>query len=314
MADEASGNEPWFVFAIEDADEAGVEISKLTRLLGDLSSSFYAIARAKTGLAGPRPGRRALAEEMLAAVRLVRVTPGSTTIEFAPPPGTDQLSLLDEPTPNDVVLDFYEEIGSIERGDPPAPDRASIRRFVRATIADAAEIGTRAEILFVPRPPARDLKPLQRSFPTRAIPEEKPSQVAIRKRRLSGHAYMVDVEPGRQRLRIKLPDGRDLTLEVDDQMAAKMPTALDKPVELQVEEQVEGDAIVGRVIHELSLLPSSGPGSDRPPMTIEQLVKDQNLPSERPDYVALASRIWETEDEIAEFDKHLAEIRRADSD
>ena len=77
---------PWFTFTVRDTGGTGVEVPKLAKLLEDISSTFYAIARAKIGVGGPRPGRRRIAEEALAGVRLVRVSPGSTTIELEPPP------------------------------------------------------------------------------------------------------------------------------------------------------------------------------------------------------------------------------------
>ncbi len=312
-------NQPWFVFTVQGADGPGVDIPTLTRLLNNLSAAFYAIARAQIGVAGPRPGRRAVAEEMLAGFRLVRVSPGSTTIELEPPP-TDsqtQLELFEEPTPDDVALDFYREVERIETGDPPAEGRWDVRRNVRAVIEDAGEIGERAEVIYRPRStrpgfPATGV--LRRSFPTREVPELPEFQRSTRKRRLSGHAYMADVEPGRQRLRIKLPDGRDVTLEVDDQVGSRMVAALDRVVEIDVEEEVEGDVPTRRVAHDVDILPSSAPGSDVPPKSVEQLEGEQKLPTKRPDYVALASAIWRTDKELNEFETHLQEVRRAGGD
>ena len=120
---------------------------------------------------------------------------------------------------------------------------------------------------------------------------------------------MVDVEPGRPRIRLKLPDGRDVTLDVDEQLLAQISTALDRVVEVDIEEGLEGTFIASRVARGLSVLPTSGPGSDKPSKSIDQLVKEQNLPEERPDYRALASAIWETEQEVAEFQEQLAAMR-----
>ena len=115
-------------------------------------------------------------------------------------------------------------------------------------------------------------------------------------------------------MRIKLPDGRDVTLEVDDQIASRMVAALDRVVEIDVEEEVEGDVPTRRVAHDVDILPSSAPGSDVPPKSVEQLEGEQKLPTKRPDYVALASAIWRTDKELNEFETHLQEVRRADGD
>ena len=319
MRGEEPGNgEPWLVFTVRDVEGIGVEIAKLTHLLNDLSSAFYAIARAQIGVAGPRPGRRAVAEEILAAFRLVRVTPGSTVIELAPPStdGQTQLQLFEEPTAEDVAFAFYEEIECIERGTPPVEGRWDVRRHVRAVVEDAGEIGQRAEIVYRPRTARPGLPPghvLTTSFRTTDIPQPGAVERSTRRRRFSGHAYMADVEPGRQRMRIKLPDGRDVTLEVDEQVAARIVPALDRVVEIEVDEDMEGDITARRVALGLEILPSSGAGSDVPPKSVEELEREQDLPEKRPDYVSLASAIWRTQEELVEFDDHLREMRRAQS-
>ncbi len=310
--------QPWFVFTIRDADVGGVEIPKLTRLLSNLSSALYVIARAKMGKAGRKPGRRGLAEDALAGARLVRVEPGSTAVELAPPPGDDSPRLpgFDEPLPDDIVFAFYDDVERIYRGDPPEDERWDIRNHVRAVIEDAGEIGSQAEITYRPRverlrPHGRAL--LRRRFPTRQLPEEPESvSRASWTRVVSGHAYMVDIEPGRERLRVKLPDGRDMTVEVDAALASKMANALDRVVELHVEEEAEGDTPTKRIVHDLSVTDSETE-SDQPSKSIHELAAEQVLPVERPDYVALASAVWRTKPQLAEFEEHLRQIRHAEA-
>lgn len=308
----------WFTFTVQETDGDGVEVPKLTRLLEQLSSTFYHIARTKLGTDESRRGPRTQAEDNLAAIRLVRVSPGSTTIVLAPPltATQGQLAVADAPTPDDVAFDFLEEVQRIEAGDPASEDRMEVRRKVRAVIEDAGEIGARAEIVFrpiVPRPQRPSDDVLTAAFRTRELPVDQPPQQSTRMRRVSGHAFMVDVEPGRPRIRLKLPDGRDVTLDVDEQLLAQISTALDRVVEVDIEEGFEGTFISSRVARGLSVLPTSGPGSDKPPKSIDQLVKEQNLPDKRPDYRALASAIWKTEEEVAEFQEHLNAMRVAET-
>ncbi|HEX5479238.1 MAG TPA: hypothetical protein VFY79_05910, partial [Dehalococcoidia bacterium] len=85
---------PWFIFKIEDSDPDGVEPSKLARLLTELSSALYAIARLQINEAPNRPGRRTSFEDAIAGARVRRIEPGSTTIELVPPPGADQAPLF----------------------------------------------------------------------------------------------------------------------------------------------------------------------------------------------------------------------------
>lgn len=308
----------WFVFTVQDTGGNGVEVPKLAKLLDDLSSTFYAIARAKIGAGGPRPGRRSIAEEALAGVRLMRVSPGSITIELDPPPAASQaqLPLLEEPTADDVALEFYEEVRSIGAGRHAPEGGWDIRRRVRTVIEDAAEIGSRAEIIYRPvvrRPTFPSEAVLKATIQTRAVPAERAPERSRRKRRLSGHAYMVDVEPGRQRLRIKLSDGRDATLDADEELISRIRDALDRIVEIEVEEELEGEIITSRTAQSVKVLPSSGPGSDQPPKSIEELEREQSLPKERPDYAALASAIWRTEADIEKFEEHVRQIRQAET-
>ena len=305
----------WFVLTIQDIDGVGVEVSRLSRLLNDLSSAFYAIARSEIGAAGPRPGRHTQAEETLAGIRLVRILPGSAAIELAPPQTTDQPRLLpDELTPDDVAFGFFKEIDELERGRQPHPDRWDVRKRVRAVVDDAGQIGARAEIVHRPLVQGSGAgRVFTRSFRTRDIPEVPPLERTTRRRKLSGHTFMVDVEPTKQRLRLKLPDGRDLTLEADEEIAASIVAAIDHVVEIDVEEELEGNVSTRRVARSLVVLPTSGPGSDRPPKSIEELEHEQDLGGQQPDYVSLASAVWETEQELREFERHLQEIRRVDT-
>ncbi|MEX1252864.1 MAG: hypothetical protein WEE64_00850 [Dehalococcoidia bacterium] len=312
-----TGQDPsWFEFTVYDTEGDGIEIPKLARLLEDISAAFYSIARAKIGAAGSRAGRRTIAEETIGGARVLRVLPGSARIELAPPVSAAQaqLPLLDEPTADDVAFEFYEEIRNIEAGRPAAEERWDVRRRLRTVIEHAAEIGSRAEIKYRPLvrgPNFPQDAVLITSFRTKELPSEAPVRRSNRSRRVSGHAYMVDVEPGRQRLRLKLPDGRDLTVEVDGALAARIPAALDHVVEIDVQEEFEGEVSTSRMARNIDILASSGRGSDKPPKSVEELEREQNLPAERPDYVSLATTIWETEDEVTQFEEHIRQVRQA---
>lgn len=306
----------WFKFTLRETGEGGVELPKLSRLLDHLSSTFYAIAREKAGLGPARPGPKTPKEEALAAIRLVRVEPGSATIELAPPPPSAQVRLIeaDEPTPDDVAFDFFEEARLIGSGEAVQPGRWELRRRVRAVVDTAAEIGATAELEFrplLPRPNQPVDAVLRTTFHTRGIPEEKPLERQVRTRRMTGHAYMVDVEPGRQRLRVKTHDGRDATVEVAEQLIPQISKALDQVVEVEIEEEIEGDVSVARKVLGLTVLPSSGPGSDKPPKSVDDLRREQGIPRKAPDYVALASAVWQTAHDVEEFEKYIHEIREA---
>ena len=311
-------DDSWFSFKIAETDgEAeGVDLPKLTRLLEHLSAAFYTIARSRIGADLSRRGPRTAAEETLAAVRLVRIVPGSTTIEFAPPDVAVQNSLIpqtDVLTADTIVGEFIEEVRDIDKGKEVASGRWEVRRRVREVIEDAAQIGARGELRYRSRVSSLNDRTMSLlSFRTRDIPTSKQPKTASRNRRLVGHAYMVDVEPGKQRMRLKMPDGRDITLEVDEELVARIAEALDQVVALQVEEQLDGGAVTSRTVRGLALLPSSGPGSDQPPTSIEDLLKEQGLPRQRPDYASLAGEIWRDEGEILEVAEHVASMRKVE--
>ncbi len=57
--------------------------------------------------------------------------------------------------------------------------------------------------------------------------------------------------------------------------------------------------------------PTGRDDMSRPPKTIQQLEREQGLEGPPPDYVALASSVWRTKDELRDFQRHLKAIRRA---
>lgn len=308
----------WLVFSVLDTEGNGVEVSRLVRLLEDISASLYAIARSKIGLKASKRGPRTGAEEALAGVRLLRISPGSTTIELQPPEASSQLALegIEDVTADDVGFEFFENLRALSDGKRSGRSRLDVRRHIRAVVEDAAQIGTRAEIAFRPvirRPEFSSEPVLRTTIKTKEVAIDDASRASSRMRRVSGHAFMADVEPGRQRLRVKMPDGRDITVEVEEKLLTRIPEVLDRAVTMEVREESEDEVVTGRVAERLTLLPSSGLGIDKPPKTVHELAKEQGMPKDRPDYVALASRIWETTDDVSNFDQHLREIRSTEA-
>jgi hypothetical protein len=317
MASDTDSQGAWFEFRIEETEGRGVEAAKLSRLLQDLSSAFYAIARARLGKEATRPGRRTSDEDALAAIRIVRLTPGSAVLEADPPSIGLQprLELSAESTPEDVLVDFALETQRLGRKERSAFARPEIRRRIRAVLRDAGEIGKVTEVVVRPRGAGHrvgltgnELRIRVRAEETAEAMEEV--QRHPRRRRLSGHAYMVDVEPGRWRIRLKLPDGRDLTLDADGDIASQLKGAVDKAVEIEAIEELEGDQVAARTAVALHLLPTSGQGSDKPPKPIHELAQEQGLADIRPEYERLATLIWQTEADVEEFQRYLQQIRQ----
>ena len=311
---------PWFEMRIEDTDGLGVEASKLAKLLQDLSSAFYAIARAKLGTEAGRPGRRSAGEDSLAAIRIVRVSPGSTIIEADPPAAGLQapfIDFLDQPTAEDVLCDFALEAQRVDRRQRSAfSNRPEVRRRVQAALRDASEIGRTTEVIVRPRGPRRPTIGEEFRVRMEAPPVMEAAEVSElkpRTHRMTGRAFMVDVEPGRERVRLKLPDGRDLTLDAEPELSERLKAAVGQAVEIEAVELLEGDQVASRTAVTLRLLPSSGNGSDIPPKSVEALAREQGLTGDVPDYAALARAVWTSEDEIAAFNEYRKQARLAAS-
>jgi hypothetical protein len=309
-------SKPWFVFKIEDADETGIEPSKLARLLVELSSALYAIARVQIDEAPNRPGRRTLHEDSLAGARIRSVVPGSTTIELVPPAAGVQPRLISEEPDADTVMSmFAEEIANIEREVPTTQERWMVRTRVRAVLERAGDIGSRGSLVHNPLAHRRGhtIQPIVTTFRVRDLPDEKPLTASWNiKRKLSGRAYMTDVEPGREKMRLKLPDGRDLTLEAGRDVVRAIDGHLDRIVEVDIVESMQGDASARRVVESVRILPSSQEPTDIPPKTLDEIEAELKLPP-KPNYLALATGVWRTANEVDAFEKHVSEIRQTAS-
>jgi len=250
---------------------------------------------------------------LLASVRLRRVRPGSAVLELDPPTslqvGLDGIA----PSADEVAVEFIHESNGLITGEP-SPDRTgTVRRLVRQVLVDAGEIGSLAEIALNPVRPLAGLPKaaLVATVPIKTMTEiEEPRATERRKRKVVGHAYMVDVEPGRERLRMKLTDGRDLTLDVEEGISPEsVKSALDHAVEVSIEEELGGPTAARPTMTELNVLPPAGRVPQR---TIVELMVEQGLPANRPDYQALATAVWSTDEELAEFDEYLREMRQSE--
>lgn len=125
-----------------------------------------------------------------------------------------------------------------------------------------------------------------------------------------GHVFMADVESGRQRLRVKLPDGSDHTMPVDPDHIPELGDVHNRVVELDVSEARIGGEVVERVVGSVRVLESPEAGDDRPAQTIDDLARQQGLLMQPvPDYFALASEFLGDENEAERFSDYLTTAR-----
>lgn len=309
-------SDPWFVFKIEDADESGIEPSKLARLLTELSSALYAIARVQIDEAPNRPGRRTSQEDSLAGARIRRIVPGSTTIELAPPVTSAQPRLIaGEPDADTVMSMFAEEVANIEHDIPALPKRWEVRTRVRAVLDRAGDIGSRGKLIHNPLrvPSGHKRQPHVTNFRVRDLPDEKiAGESWTIRRKVAGRAFMADVEPGRERMRLKLPSGRDLSLDAGPDAVRAINGNLDRLVEVDIVESMQGDTPATRTVESVRILPLAEEPSDVPPRTLDEIEAKLRLPP-KPNYLALATAVWRNATEVDELVKHVSEIRRTAS-
>jgi hypothetical protein len=131
---------------------------------------------------------------------------------------------------------------------------------------------------------------------------------------LFGHVYMVDVELGRQRLRVKLPTDADVTMDLDPELRGAAKDYLDQPVRALVDEARVNRRVVRRLVREVNILDLSQEGPERPPHSLQELAAQQGLVSRAvPDYVALASAVWPKLRDIDEWEGYVAAKRASGS-
>lgn len=307
MADDTG---EWLEFYISDADSGGVDGNLLANLISDFSAAVYVAARRRLGLPTTRRGRPSGAERRLAAVRVLSVTPGSLHLAFREPPHIEvaQLALLSPSTPDDVVSDLVDAIEATLHGNVAYRVEGDLERYAERLIKRAGVIGEFATITHRPSgQPPRTISIRLRERVDRDDALETRREVT-----LFGHTYMVDVELGRQRLRVKLPNEADVTMEIDRELIETAEAVLNRPVRLTVEEMMRDGIVVRRTIRRIELLSLVAEGPVNPPKSARELALEQGIFLRgRPDWRALASNIWRTREEVADAEEYFQAARRA---
>ncbi len=308
--DEAQRN--WLQLRLDGAIEGGVDARALANLLTDVVAAARFIADERLGV-GPRRGPMNAVERGLASFRVTSVSPGSVVIQLAAPPTATerQLAFVSQDLGPDTIADsLVSELKDISQGTSHSEGGYERRRMVERIVRSAGQIGRVAEVTRFNNAVA-DAEPqvvlLRLDAPSQqsAVPEP-----TIRQTVLYGHVYMADVERGRQRLRIKLPDDSDQTMAIEDDVVDHTAEALGQLAEVHVSEAIVDGRIVGRVVGRIRLLDASERGVDVPPKSIQQLAQEQGLAMRSaPDYVELLNELWPTESDAEEFREYLRTSR-----
>ena len=252
------------------------------------------------------------AEKSLAAFRVTSVQPGSVRIGFAQPAEAPerQIAFADlGVSASDVARDLLSDMQSITAADEIPPTLSARReRAVRRVIKSAQRVGT----TFTGRVQATgddELAEYSILLGAGRIAYREPEPEIVQSV-MFGHVFMADVELGRQRLRVKLPGGRDATLMVDDDILDDLPDALDRVVELRVSEARVGDEVRERVVGGFRVLEPAAAGVETPEKTATELAREQGLLLQPPvDYIAILDTIFETDDDAERFRAYLRDDR-----
>ena len=312
MVSEDNAERPWLLFHIAGENPQGVDARDLAQLLHDMAGAARAIAREKLSLR-QRPGRMSAMERSLAAFRVVSVSPGSLDITLAEPPPVDAkqaaMRVEDEVTPEAVARELIQELEAASTNIAPLLHSDGRRVAAERVVRSAARMGDFVEIVHYPV----DGKEFRSSFvllSDSAGMREPPRE--SHRRIMFGQVFMADVEAGRQRVRVKLPRGSDLTMAIDDALTDTMPTVLGELTELSVSETIVGTTVVDRIVDDIRLLPAEERGIERPEKSIHELAMEQGLLLRAPpDYFSILSSLWDTEEEAEAFRDDIRRGRSA---
>ena len=302
----------WLQLRLDGDVEGGVDARALANLLTDVVAAARFIADERLGV-GPRRGPMNTVERGLASFRVTSVSPGSVVIQLAAPrTATErQLAFASQDLGPDTIADsLVSELNDISQGTAHSEGGYERRRMVERIVRSAGQIGRVAEVTRFNSAVA-DAEPrvvlLQLDAP---VQQPVAPELTIRQTVLYGHVYMADVEMGRQRLRIKLPDDSDQTMAIDDNVVDHAAEALGQLAEVHVSEATVDGRVMERVVGHIRLLEASERGVDLPPKSIQQLAQEQGLAMRpTPNYVELLSELWPTESDAEAFREYLRTSR-----
>ncbi len=305
--------DPWLGIRITEMPDTGIDSRALSALLSQFADAMILAARWKLGERRPRRGPPSASERKLATIRVRSVVPGSLNIAYLEPPAVDPSVLLlpgMEPsgvTPDDVATVVLDEFDLVARSEEVEPGKEPLRRAARRFLDSASKVGDVCEFVH-----NSATGPVRRTRIQINQIESEPRVSVERPVRLFGHAYMVDVEPGRWRLRVRTPSEAEYTMDVAEDAKDSLPEVLDRLVRIDATERLVKGFVVGRRVDHMELLPVAEHGPERPPRSLSELAAVQGLlRAPVPDYAAMASSIWESEADVVAFVQYLSETRRA---
>ena len=134
----------------------------------------------------------------------------------------------------------------------------------------------------------------------------------VRQQVMFGQVLAAEPADGRQRVRVQVGAGPDVTMSVEGALVDRMRDLLGQHVELCVSETLVDDSVVDRVVDEVRRLNPGECGVDVPPRSIDALACEQGLHLRPPpDYPSILSGLWESEAEAEAFREEIRSGRAA---
>ena len=308
MTDPEPTREPWLSLKLDADIHVGADLRAFSEFLSEIAGATRLIADERLGLP-KRRGRLTQEERALASIRLIGVSAGSITVDFARPTESTevQLALASLVDADAVADDFVLGLSEVASG---GGETLSHDRWIAmaGVLRSAGKIAPRMHLEH--RPEGRPFRAMVVNL--EAPPQHFPRAAELRstERLVYGHVQMADVEDGRRRLRAKLPDGSDATIPVSDDLAPDLPEILDELAELQVREVFQGDAIIERSVVGFRILDEEEFGPVHPPRSVEQLLREQGLLLQPlPDYTEILDGLFPNEEDIESFAAYLGNRR-----
>ena len=141
---------------------------------------------------------------------------------------------------------------------------------------------------------------------------ENTTKPTVRRRVIFGQVLAAEPADGRQRVRVQVGAGPDVTMSVEGALVDRMRDLLGQHVELCVSETLVDDTVVDRVVSEVRPLNPGECGVDVPPRSIGALAREQGLHLRPPpDYFSVLSGLWESEEEAEAFRDEIRSGRAA---
>ena len=297
--------EPWILLSYEGGElDKGVTAGELAALLQSLSQAFNAAARALAGDGALETRRGRLPEDLakVARFRIERIERGALVVEASPPLEASFAGdeFIDSDRVARLVIEKIAEVASSPR--QTSASLGNIQRSARRVANFARR--KRSQLTIQHNPTTSNLEPWSRTIihqdepPARLVEESALVESEI----VNGRVFMVDIEPGRSRLRVVSSDGRHVTAMIDDRLRLEAASALNKLAVVTLSVIHTGLNVGSRQVQSILVIDDSLEQMPAP----EALAHKQSIPDDPPDYAALAEEIWPTDEDAAAFRRTLA--------